>query len=278
MGPPPRNRTAEESAAYERAFSTLGCPGLDLAGVLALARSHGIGAVELRALGGSLHLPGYFSGRGDQPAALAGAAAEAGVRIAAFGTSLRLTGSTDEDRGRFLEYVPWAEAMGVPLLRVFDGKPSADRNYVEEAAEAAGWWRTLRAERGWRTDIMVETHDSLLTAGGIRRFAEAAPGTAILWDSHHTWRRGGEDPALTWRAIGAHVAHIHVKDSVGGTGPGAPPRYVLPGTGEFPMASLRAALAGSFKGPVSLEWEKQWHPELAPLEEALAMAAKKGWW
>jgi sugar phosphate isomerase/epimerase len=278
MGPPARNRSAEKGAAYERAFSTLGCPGLDLPGVLALARSHGIGAVELRALEGSLDLPAYFSGRRDSPARLAALAAEAGVRIAAFGTSLRLIGSTDEDRVKFLDFVPWAEAMGVPMLRVFDGKPPAGGTGVEQAAEAAAWWRALRGERGWRTDIMVETHDSLLTAGAISKFAEAAPGTAILWDSHHTWRKAGEDPALTWRAIGPYVAHIHVKDSVGGPGPGTPPTYVLPGTGEYPMASLRAALSGDFTGPVSLEWEKQWHPNLPPLGDALTAAAEAGWW
>jgi sugar phosphate isomerase/epimerase len=278
MGPARRVPADKSGAAYERAFSTLGCPGLDFAGVLAVARSNGIGAVELRALGGTMDLPAYFSGRRDSPAELAAAAAAAGVRIAAFGTSLRLIGGTDEDRGKFLEYVPWAEAMGVPMLRVFDGKPAADGASVGRAAEAAAWWRALRAERGWRTDIMVETHDSLLTAGAIGSFAQAAPGTAILWDSHHTWRRGGEDPALTWRAIAPHVAHIHVKDSVDGAGPGAPPRYVLPGTGDFPMAGLRAALAGEFTGPVSLEWEKQWHPELPPLGDALSAAAETGWW
>jgi sugar phosphate isomerase/epimerase len=271
-------RTADRRAAYERAFSTLGCPELDLAAVLALARSHGIGAVELRALGGSLDLPAYFSGRGDSPARLAASAAGAGVRIAAFGTSLRLVGGSDEDRAKFLEYVPWAEAMGVPLLRVFDGKLPAEGAGVEEAAESANWWRALRAERGWRTDIMVETHDSLLTAAAIRAFSAAAPGTAILWDSHHTWRRGGEDPAKIWGAIAPFVAHIHVKDSVSGSAPGTEPTYVLPGTGEFPMAALRAALAGGFAGPLSLEWERQWHPELPPLGDALTTASETGWW
>jgi sugar phosphate isomerase/epimerase len=265
-------------ASYERAFSTLGCPGLDLAGVFSLARAHGIRAVELRALGGTLELPLYFIGRGDEPAALAAAAAEAGVRIAALGTSLRLIGGTDLDRRKFLEYVPWAEALGVPLLRVFDGTPSADGADMERAVAAVGWWRALRAERGWRTDIMVETHDSFLGGVAIRRFAEASPGTRILWDSHHTWRRGGEDPAQTWREIGPHVAHIHVKDSVGRSVPGLAPTYVLPGTGEFPMASLRSALAGTFAGPVSLEWERQWHPGLPPLGEALASASRTGWW
>jgi sugar phosphate isomerase/epimerase len=262
--------------AYKRSFSTLGCPSLSLDQACAMARAHGISAIELRALGGSLDLPSYFSGRGNSAASIPDAAA--GVRIVAFGTSLRLADGTDEDRRKFLEHVPWAEAIGVPRLRVFDGGSISDASSVDRAAQAAGWWRALRAERGWRTDIMVETHDSLLKSADIHRFAEAAPGTSILWDSHHTWRKGGEDPAQTWRAIGHHVVHIHVKDSIAGSTPAAPARYVLPGTGEFPMAALRAALAGNYNGPLSLEWEKQWHPELAPLEEALRSAAATSWW
>ena len=125
---------------------------------------------------------------------------------------------------------------------------------------------------------MVETHDTLLTSAAIGRFLRAVPGAAILWDSHHTWRRGGEDPGATWRAIGRHVVHIHVKDSVEGPDPAHPARYVLPGTGGFPMAALRAALAGRYSGHLCLEWEKQWHPGLPPLDEALCSAAAGSWW
>jgi len=259
-------------------FSTLGCPGLSLGRVCALARAHGVGAVELRVLEGSVDLPAYFSRLGMAPAALSAEAAAAGVRIAAIGTSLRLIDGTDEDREKFLEFVPWAEAMGVPRLRVFDGGSSADGAELKRALAAVTWWRAIRAERGWKTDIMVETHDALLSASAINRFAREVPGAAILWDSHHTWRKGGEDPAATWRAIGRHVVHIHVKDSVGGADSGSPARYVLPGTGDFPMAGLRAALAGDYMGPLSLEWERLWHPELAPLEEALRSSADTSWW
>jgi sugar phosphate isomerase/epimerase len=266
----------ESEIAYVRAFSTLGCPALGLGDACAAARAHGIPMIELRALGGSLDLPSYFAGRGDSPASISEAAA--GVRIVALGTSLRLADGTAEDRRKFLEYVPWAEAIGVPRLRVFDGGAISDRSSADRAAEAAAWWRDLRAERGWRTDIMVETHESLLRAAEIRRFSDASPGTGILWDSHHTWRKGGEDPSQTWSAIGPHVVHIHVKDSVSGSAPGLPARYVLPGTGEFPMAALRSALAGNYGGPLSLEWERHWHPELAPIEEALRSAAAASWW
>ena len=32
------------------------------------------------------------------------------------------------------------------------------------------------------------------------------------------------------------------------------------------------------KTGVSLEWERLWHPYLAPLDDALAAAAKRNWW
>jgi sugar phosphate isomerase/epimerase len=272
------SRLDTRSAGYFRAFSTLGCPGLDLAGVCTLARAHGIGAVELRVLEGSVDLPAYFRGLGMSPAAVRSAADAAGIRIVAIDTSLRLIDGTPEDREKFLEMVPLAEAAGAARLRVFDGGSGADAAEMERASAAVRWWRSLRAEHAWKADIMVETHDSLLTAAAIRRFVRAAPGAAILWDSHHTWRKGGEDPAATWRAIGRHVAHIHVKDSIGGADPGAPAAYALPGTGDFPMAALRAALKGSYTGPLSLEWERHWHPEIAPIEDALRSADSTSWW
>ncbi len=273
-----RNSPGTRSAGYVRAFSTLGCPGLDLAGACALARAHGIGAVELRVLGGSVDLPAYFRGLGMGPEAIRSVADAAGVGLVAIDTSLRLIDGTGEDREKFLEMVRLAEAIGAARLRVFDGGSKADAAEMERASEALRWWRSVRARHAWKTDIMVETHDALVTSAAILRFARAAPGAAILWDSHHTWNKGGEDPAATWRAIGRLVAHIHVKDSVRGAGPGAPGAYALPGTGDFPMAALRDALKGGYTGPLSLEWERHWHPEIAPLDDALRSAASTSWW
>ena len=44
----------------------------------------------------------------------------------------------------------------------------------------------------------------------------------------------------------------------------------LPGEGTFPIAPILKALdADRFDGAVSLEWERKWHPELEPLEQAM---------
>ncbi len=263
---------------YQRAFSTLGFPEATIDEVIALAEKHGLDGVELRALGGTIDLPAHFAATGGSPATLAGRLRPARVRIVSLDTSLHLIGGTAAEREKFTEFLPWAEALGVRWLRVFDGGRDAGPAELADAAETVRWWRELRRTNGWRADLMVETHDSLTTTAAIRRFAASVPATAILWDAFNTWKKSGEDPIETWRAIRGDVVHVHVKDCISVPSAKHPFTYVLPGTGEFPMAPLAAKLGAEFNGTVSLEWEKLWHPYLPPLDEALRSAADRKWW
>lgn len=263
---------------YRRAASTLGCPDLTLEQALALATRHRLDALELRALAGTLELPDYFAKTYGSPATLAAQVRNSVVSLAALDTSLKLADNTPADREKFLAFVPWAEALGVTRLRVFDGGQNCDAFELAAANETLKWWRNLRSANRWKADVAVETHDSLFTAEKIQRFLAAAPGTGILWDTHHTWKRGGEDPVTTWRAIKQHVVHIHVKDSISQPSARHPFTYVMPGAGEFPMSPLRAVLRAEYAGLVSLEWERQWHPYLEPLDTALTQAAARDWW
>ena len=262
---------------YDRIISTLGCAELSLPETLALAKRHRLAGLELRALGGTLALPSYLEKHHGSPAALARKLRESGAYVAVLDTSLRLTEGPTGREG-FLEFVPWAEELGVRWLRVFDGERGTECAGKHGALDTLRWWRGLRQDRGWRVDLMVETHDSLLDTAQIRDFVAAAPGTKLLWDTHHTWRRGGEDPVATWRAIRSHVVHIHVKDSLARPGERDAFTYVLPGTGEFPMAPLVSMLRREYNGGVSLEWERLWHADLPPLESALDSAAATAWW
>lgn len=264
--------------SYLRAVSTLGCAELDLPAALALAARHGLAGVELRALSGSLALADHLRDHYGTPAVLRKMIARSGVRIAACDTSLRLTGSTAEERRAFLDCAAWADALDTPWLRVFDGDCGAGAAGASEARETIRWWRSERQRNGWRADCMVETHDSLLDTARLREFVAAVPGTAILWDSHHTWKLGGEDPAKTWRALRASIVHVHVKDSISQPSAHHPFTYVLPGHGEFPMRVLIDVLRAEHSGFVSLEWERLWHPYLPSLEEALRSAATVTWW
>ena len=263
---------------YRRSISTLGCPEYSLEQVLGLAQRHRLDAVEIRALANTIDVPAVLAAAYGHPAKLAIRMKSSTVPIVSLDTSLKLADNQPADREDFLKFVPWAEACGIPWLRVFDGGKQADPVTHQAMADTVTWWRAERKQHGWQADIMVETHDALFTAASIHQFLALAPGTAILWDTQHTWRNGGEDVLTTWRSIKPHVVHLHVKDSVSRPSAKHPFSYVLPGEGEFAMAPLRAALAAEFTGCVSLEWEKLWHPYLAPLDDALTAAAKGRWW
>lgn len=258
-----------------RAFSTLGCPDLPLDGILALAARLRVEGAELRAVAGRLDLPEFFAETYGSPTAMAERLGPQAAHIVSLSTSLKLAQPTDADRAAFLAFVPWAEALGVRWLRVFDGgAPGAEDALVDTLR----WWRAKRAAHGWRCDVMIETHDTLFTAAAINSLARRLPGTAILWDAFNTWLKGGEDPLVTWAAIRPHVVHVHLKDAVRRPQGNFAWTYVAPGAGEFPFAALLAALrADGFAGPVSLEWEKLWHPYLGPLEDAALAAEACGW-
>jgi sugar phosphate isomerase/epimerase len=265
--------------SYLRAFSTLGCPELSLEEVLRLAEHHQIAGIELRVLEGNLDLPTYFSRHFQTPAQAAQCVHTRRTQILALDTSFQLSDADDGARVDLLKFVPWAEAMKAPRLRVFDGGKTASGEELECAAATVRWWRALRRKNSWTTDLMIETHDSLFTTKAIRQFLALVPDAGILWDAHHTWKHGGEDPVATWRAIKDNVVHVHVKDSVSRPSARHPYTYVLPGGGEFPAAGLIEILkTDSYAGPVSLEWERLWHSYLPSLDSALVTANRAHWW
>jgi sugar phosphate isomerase/epimerase len=262
----------------KRAFSSLGCPGLNLDDTFALARRHGLAGVEFRALEGTVELPALFAKNFGTPGALAAHLRDESLRIFGLGTSVRLFEARDGDREALLAYVPWAEAASVPYLRIFDGGTDGTEAEFANAASLFRWWDEARAAGGWSVDLIVETHDAIALPATLARYVGAFPNRHLLWDAHHTWRKGGTDPVVTWPLVAPVTRHIHVKDSVSRPGPRLPYTYVIPGDGEFPMAPLLAALGASgYAGVLSLEWERMWHPELPPLDDALTGAAN-GWW
>ncbi|HEY0121451.1 MAG TPA: sugar phosphate isomerase/epimerase [Rhizobium sp.] len=261
------------------AFSTLGCAELELDEALALAANHGLDAIEIRALGGMIDLSAYFTERFGTPAGLARALDRSPVAVCALNTSLRLVGPTPEAKEAFLRYLPWAEAAGIKSLRVFDGGTTGDDGELAEALSTLDWWRETARREGFASEIVVETHDFLVKPDALGRFLEAAPDCALIWDTHHTWRKGGQGPAETWKQVRHNTRHLHVKDSVSKPSEKLPYSYVLPGTGEFPMAELLSVLAADrYDGVMSLEWERLWHTQLPPLDLALQEARKTEWW
>lgn len=263
-------------------FSTIGCPNFSLIQVLELSQFVGFPGVELRTLEGSTNLPQYISEKFSDVSAVRQLIEMYNIQLPVIGTSFRLTQPSNESWEELIEFVCLAESLQVPWLRVFDGpmSPLGARSSIEAMQAVLKEWEMRRNQSHWKVCLAIETHSTLLTADLICNLFANLGNTSsrVLWDVHHTWRAGNEDPLVTWNSIAENVVHIHVKDSLQDPSVEEGFRYVLPGKGQFPAPSLYKKLQeNDFDGFVSLEWERQWHPELPTLEMALDSAKQYYW-
>jgi len=88
----------------------------------------------------------------------------------------------------------------------------------------------------------------------------------------HTYRIGGEAPRETFAALQGRVGYTHIKDAV--FDPNDPKamadgwHYVLPGTGELPLAeSIGLLKENGYAGWLQFEHEKRWIPNLPEPED-----------
>ena len=258
-------------------FSTLGCPSWSLARVVDAAGRLGYDGVELRFLEGDDSLWARPELTGDGLVETRRRLADAGLAVACVDTrsffhhvdaQARRTAVDEAVRSAEL-----AAALGAPGIRVF-----GDR--VQEGADLAatrGWIAESLAAvrdrvRGSGVEVWLETHGDFATAAAARGLLEAAglEGLGLVWDPANAFSEFGEEPEAAAEALGRLVRHVHVKD-VARPGDGRfpwPP--ALPGEGDFPAARVLARLArDGYRGFVSFEWEKRWHPEIAEPEVAL---------
>lgn len=263
-------------------FSTLGCADASLAQACAMAAEHGMAAIELRALGYSLDLPGLFADSGWTPAQTQAVCRQAGVALAIAGSSFKLVSADPAQRSALVRFCGWADALGIAHVRVFGGgtwgTPLTDEDF-RQAVRNMQWWHAEKSARGWQLDLLLETHDAFAGSGPCLRLNALLPQPLnLVWDTHHSWRYASERPEHTWRQIGPWVRHVHFKDSVDRPSARHPYTYVLCGDGQMPLADTMQLLREHrFSGAVSLEWERHWHPYLPPLAVALAGLRRQPW-
>lgn len=254
-------------------FSTLGCVDYSLDEILALAARFGIPALEMRGMEGSVkptEIPALAPDRiADTAARLAAA-----VRPAVYGSSISLTDAA-RDAAKLtagLGEIDIAAALGFPAVRVF-GNRYIDGDEAASVSAAAEVLRRLCAHAAPKgIEILLEVHGDFVRAETFAAlFAAVAdmPNFGIIWDVAHTDAPYGDDWLPFWQTVAPYTRHIHVKDHRRAT-PDAPKTLCLPGEGDIPLVPiLRQLQADGYDGCVSLEWERKWHPDLPPIEEAL---------
>jgi sugar phosphate isomerase/epimerase len=128
--------------------------------------------------------------------------------------------------------------------------------------------------------VAVETHDDFSASAVLAELLVRVPvpGIGAVWDSHHP-HRVGETPAQVAGNLGDRVALAQVKDARRDSGEPSGWHLVLLGEGEVPVREVARLARDAGLDWISVEWEKHWHPDIEPPEEALPqhLAVLRSW-
>lgn len=249
------------------AFSTLGCPKWEWETILRQASSLGYAAIELRGIRGEMDLTRSPVFAGDRLSRSLGELQALDLRIASLGASSRMH---EPDRGRRAaqldegkRFIDLAHRLKAPYVRVFGDRKVQEEPKEKTVARIIAGLRELGDHaKGSGVTVLLESHGDFTDSPTLLEILRGAgmASVALLWDAHHTFVSSREDPAQTYKELGAYVRHIHLKDSIG---EGESRRYVLTGSGTVPVRdTVRVLKTGGYRGYYCLEWEKAWHPEI----------------
>lgn len=254
-------------------FSTLGCPAWDWAKILDFAHTHEFEAVELRGLQGNMDLPARLEFQPDRMAQSKREIAAKNLKIACVSSSAHLHDADPQKHSQQIadakRFIDLAASLGAPNMRVFGNNIEGPREDV--ISRVASGLRELGAYAGpLGVTVIIESHGDFTDSPTLSEILKRAdsPHVGLLWDAHHTFVSGKEEPEFTVQKLGQYIRHTHLKDSV----PSADGRrYVLTGRGDVPVRRQVEVLAASgYQGYYSFEWEKVWHPEIEDPEIAIA--------
>lgn len=252
-------------------FATLGCPAWDLDTICARGREYGFDGVDFRGYLDTLDitlLPQFTT----HVAQTRRQINSAGLEVSGISSSITLC--VPELRERNLEEarrtIATAAGLGAKNVRVFGGGDLSLFTRSELVVIAQDCLSAILNLDGAReVKWLFETHDNWIHSRDCKLMLDQNldPAFGVLWDMGHTPRVGGEMPEETYQILGPRIGYTHIKDAV--YEPGGPCsmedgwRYVIPGTGQVPIARAILTLKEhGYTGWLQFEHEKRWHPKL----------------
>ena len=279
LGAPAILSAKTPSKRYPIAFSTLGCPAWTWKQILDAAASNGYMALELRGIAGEMDLPKVPELSGTRLAQTKKDLAALGIAVSDLGASSRMhekdpaTREKQFDEGR--RFIDLAQAMGVSYVRLFGDKiPEGEPKEEVMKRVVEGFQKMADYAKPAGVTVLIESHGDFTKSPDLVEILTRvnSPQFQLLWDAHHSFVAGQEQPADSYRALAKWIRHTHLKDS---RPEGQERRYVLLGTGAVPVKEQVAVLAkNGYKGLYCFEWEKKWHPEIEEPEVAFPHYAK----
>lgn len=259
---------------YKLGFSTIGCPDYGIDEVIALATANGYDGIEIRHLRGTVDIVGLDEFSPPRIAETRAKFDDAGIRVVGINSSVRMNSLDPAKRAEAMELaranLAIAEGLGAPFIRVFGGPLPEDQDRDQTLdAIVEGLSEVAELTRASGVTSLIETHDAFCASSTILDLYErgASDKLEVLWDTLHSYRHG-EDGETTWAALSDRIRLVHVKDAYKATPQAFD--FALTGEGNVPVKSFIEILRREdYDGFLNFEWERGWHPEIAPPEVAI---------
>jgi len=255
-------------------FSTLACPNWSIETIIAKASEFGYDGIEWR--GGSQghvqpSMPTAQKAMLQKKLMDTGLIAVAVTAYTSFVSPLAQERQSNLDELR--HYADLAAELDAPYVRTFLGElPEGtllDASLYEKISDCLHVASEYAESVGVK--IAVEPHDDFVLSSTIVPLLNRVQQTAlrVIWDIGNAFA-AGEDLEAGFALLKDRLAYVQVKD---GRGRGPDWKLCPLGEGEVPLKqSFELLTAHNYDGPVSVEWEYAWHPELDPPEIALPAA------
>ncbi|HIQ58136.1 MAG TPA: AMP-binding protein [Candidatus Merdivicinus intestinavium] len=247
------------------AFSTLGCPDFDWTDIYTMAKDFGFSGIELRGLGDdifSIHARPFREENLPETLSLL-RSKHLEIPCLSTGCALKDTGRREETLAEIREYIALAEKLGTPYIRILGDLTAAPMGEVDDEAVLSALKALVPDAEKAGVTLLVETNGVYSDTARLRDLLNRteSDNVAALWDVHHPYRFAGESPEETVQNLGAYIKYAHIKDSVMENGKVS---YRLIGEGDLPIDDIIRTLNSiNYEGYVSLEWLKQYAPDLS---------------
>ncbi len=246
------------------AFSTLGCPGFSWDEIWTMAKDLGFAGVEMRGLGNDIFSvnAGPFKPENLEKTIATMRKKKLEICCLSSGHALKFAERKPQNIANLRRYIDLASKLGTPYIRVLGDLKAAPEGEVDDAVVVDALKEIIPYAEEKQITLLVETNGVYGDTARLRDVLNQIESDYIgaLWDLHHPYRYFGESPETTVQNLGAYIKYTHLKDSVMENGKTV---YKLMGEGDLPVALMMRALRSiNYEGFVSLEWLKEFAPDL----------------
>ncbi|MBQ8536203.1 MAG: AMP-binding protein, partial [Clostridia bacterium] len=245
-------------------FSTLGCLDFDWTDIYAMAKDFDFDGIEMRGLGNDIF---SAKARPFRKENLDGTIAQLKrlhleIPCLSTGCVLKEEAGWEATKAEIMEYIALAQKLNTPYIRLLADRHGYMEGEVDDAIVLKNLKELIPAAEEAEVTLLLETNGVYADTARLREILNqaASDNVAALWDMHHPYRFMGEAPETTVENLGAYIKYTHIKDSLMVDGKVV---YRMMGEGDLPVEGFMGALRSiNYEGYVSLEWVKNYAPEL----------------